>query len=335
MSTLALFALRIGVAAAVLAGCGGPQPIGTRDAMPQSSAVTAHPDRAGSASEHRAFPAKLGTSGENLLYVADGMSKVKVFSFPQGKLVGALNGISKALGLCSDASGNVYVTEDTNEVLEYAHAGTSPIKTLSARGATSCSWDPSTGNLAVVEYPYSIGIYSTSGAIKTYTDYNFLRFNYCAYDDKGDLFITGEAIGANTYALAEFNGETFTTINLSAKVYVDDLQWDGKYLAIDDFYQTGEINRVRVSGSSGIIEHTTTLTGTFYGYWTWLQGGKFISPIYTRRDHDSVLELWSYPSGGKPTKKLPSKDLKRDGDIRGITVSVGSSATVARHQSYK
>ncbi|MGA8325404.1 MAG: hypothetical protein WB757_04910 [Candidatus Cybelea sp.] len=228
------------------------------------------------------------------------------------------------------------MTEDTNEVLEYAHGGTSPINTLSAHAAISCSWDPSTGNLAVVERPYSIAIYANaSGTAKTYTDYNFREFNYCAYDDKGDLFITGQINGPNPYALAEFNGGTFTTINLNERVYLEDLQWDGKYLAIDDFYQTGQINRVHVSGSSGIIERTITLTGTFYGYWTWLQGGTFISPISTEGDHDSVLEFWSYPSGGKPTKKLPSKGFKRNGDIRGITVSVASSATGFRHQSYK
>ncbi|MGA8325405.1 MAG: hypothetical protein WB757_04915 [Candidatus Cybelea sp.] len=81
---LSPYALAIGAAAALLAGCGGSQPpIGPPGATVQSRAVAAYPDRAGSASVHRAFPVKLGTSGEDLLYVADGvsdgMSKVKVF----------------------------------------------------------------------------------------------------------------------------------------------------------------------------------------------------------------------------------------------------------------
>jgi hypothetical protein len=253
---------------------------------------------------------------------------VFVFTYPKVKPVGKLS-VSGAWGLCSDTNGNVFVTLDSGAVVEYAHGGTTPINTLSARGAWSCSWDPSTGNLAVVERPNSIAIFSgATGTAQTYTDASFNEFNYCAYDDKGNLFATGQVNGPYQYALAEFDtgSGSFTTIPLNEKVdFLEDLQWDGKYLAIDDFYETGKIDRVKVSGRSGIIERTTNLGGAeFYGFWTWLQNGTFISPIYTGSHDDKMMDFWSYPSGGNPIKKLRPSDFKSR-TIHGIAVSVAPS----------
>jgi hypothetical protein len=291
-----------------LAGCGAA---GTTSSVP-SGAMT------------QSWAHQMSGSSGDLLYVAVGRTDVFVFSYPEVKLVGDLS-VSEAWGLCSDKNGNVFVTEDSG-VLEYAHGGTSPINTLSAHGAYSCSWDPSTGNLAVVERPFSIAIFKgANGTPQTYTDTSFLHFSYCAYDGKSNLFVTGEPTGPYSYALAELDigSGSFKTITLNKKLdYLEDLQWDGKYLAIDDFYGTGTINRVQVSGSSGTIESTTSLGGAqFYGYWTWLQDGTFISPIYTG-GQGKKMGFWSYSSGGKPTKKLPRSDFKSNGPIRGITVSV-------------
>jgi hypothetical protein len=254
---------------------------------------------------------------------------VYVLSYPKGKLVGILSVSSRPWGLCSDTHGNVFVTENSGAVVEYAHGGTSPISTLGARGAGSCSWDPTTGNLAVVEHPYSIAIFThASGTATTYTDSSVREFNSCAYDDKGNLFITGQVNGPYQYALTELDtgSGTFKTITLNKRVdFLDDLQWDGKYLAVNDFYETGTIYRVQVSGSSGTIKGTTSLgDAQFYGYWTWLQNGTFISPIYTGYDRDSLMDFWSYPSGGNPKKKLPHRVGNRR--ISGVTVSVAPSA---------
>jgi hypothetical protein len=288
------------------AGCGAAGTTVPLGAMPQSRAH------------------QMSGSSRDLLYVGAGANRVFVLAYPEGKLVGSLSISSRPWGLCSDTDGNVFVTEDSG-VLEYAHGGTNPINTLSAHGAFSCSWDPSTGNLAVVERPFSIAIFKgAKGNPQTYTDTNFFNFNYCAYDDKGNLFVTGEQHGPYTYALAELDTGSggFTPITLNERVdYLDDLQWDGKYLAIDDFYGTGTIDRVQVSGSSGTIKATTNLGGAqFYGYWTWLQNGTFISPIYTGYDKNSLMDFWSYPSGGNPKKELPHRVGGRR--IWGVTVSV-------------
>ncbi len=299
------------------AGCGGAA---TTSAVPQNAMAQSR--------SHQMS----GSSGD-LLYVGAGVNRVYVLSYPEGKLVGRLSLSSRPGGLCSDTDGNVFVTEDSGAVVEYAHGGTSPINALGARGAVSCSWDPTTGNLAVVERPYSIAIFTdASGTATTYTDSSVREFNYCAYDDKGNLFITGQVNGPYQYALTELDtgSGSFKTITLNERVdFLDDLQWDGKYLAIDDFYYTGTIYRVQVSGSSGTIEASTSLGGAqFFGFWTWLQNGTFISPIDTGHDTDSLMDVWSYPSGGNPKKKLPHRVGNRR--IWGVAVSVAPSRSQRR-----
>jgi hypothetical protein len=125
-SSVSRYASGLCLAIALLAGCGGSQPpIGAPGTMPQSHAIATHADRGTSWMLPEA-------KSDDLLYVAQAGDRegVWVFSFPQGKLLGKLIGISDAFGLCSDGSGNVFVTEadaGEGEVLEYAHGGTSPL----------------------------------------------------------------------------------------------------------------------------------------------------------------------------------------------------------------
>lgn len=317
--------------ASLLAGCGGSQsPSALTQAFSPNANVQAHRDS-------WMLP---GSSSGDLMYVAQGRKGVWIFSFPQGQLVGHITGtgLIQAAGLCSDNSGNVFVTEyEANDVLEYAHGGTSPINTLPSNEPVSCSWDPSTGNLAVVEQYQYVAIYlNARGAGKGYADSGLLNVTYCAYDDKSNLFIDGEEIGRD--GLAKFKNGTFTPISLNESVEIlQDLQWDGKYLAIDDFYaKTGEhkIYRVQVSGSHGRIVRKVNLGGArLYSYWTWLQDGTFLSPIDTGGHDDRALDLWSYPSGGKPIMKFPRKDFAYNGPIRGVTISVPPSSVRTRHQT--
>jgi len=84
----------------------------------------------------------------------------------------------------------------------YAHGGASPIATLSDSGYDpyACSFDPSTGNLAVANYstylggssPGNVAVYpSARGDPTDYTDDELWRYFNCGYDNKGDLFLDG------------------------------------------------------------------------------------------------------------------------------------------------
>ena len=139
-ATLIRCALSDCVAAAMLAGCGGSQPpIGAPGAMPQTSALATHADRGKSSMLPEA-------RSEDLLYASnqgDASSEygdVLIFAYPEGKLVGTLTGFSAFVqSLCSDRSGNVFVTASTTDlsqgyVYEYSHGGTQPVATLSDQG---------------------------------------------------------------------------------------------------------------------------------------------------------------------------------------------------------
>ncbi|MGC2408360.1 MAG: hypothetical protein WA431_18295, partial [Candidatus Cybelea sp.] len=212
MRTFAQPALTISLAAALLVGCGASQsPIGAPGAMPQSGA-TATDDRDGSWMSPQA-------KSDDLLYVSGwccySHDDIYVFSYPDGQLVGMLGNLDVPTGLCTDKLGDIYVAEqDAQLILEYAHGGIKPIKTLTAdNGApVTCSIDPTTGNLAVAdEIGYSsvgccsgfIAIYANaSGLPMKYTAPNIYYYDSCVYDDRGNLYTDGKnsSMGGPFYA---------------------------------------------------------------------------------------------------------------------------------------
>jgi hypothetical protein len=314
------YALSSCVAAAMLSGCGGSQPpLGSPGAMTQSRAITTH------AAHGKSW--MLPDVTDKLLYVAVGNDDVSVLSYPQGNLVGKL-AVSQAWGLCSDTNGDVFVTEYyQGQVVEYAHGGTSPINTLVPPGQPlDCSSDPTTGNLAVVLHGINtIAIFQgAQGTPQTYTDSDFAYFDYCAYDDTGRLFIDGPT-GPISAGLTDFNTKrgTFKNIRLNEDLNAGgELQWDGKYLAINSGGDPYAINQVEISRSSGKIVGTTSLIGrALRGGWSWIHGNTFIMPLHDNRR----LGFWSYPAGGKPVRVLSRADFKSKGPIRGMTVSVAPS----------
>jgi hypothetical protein len=136
------------VAAAFLAGCGGSQPsIGAPSAMAQSRASAAHADRGGSWMLPEA-------KSKDLLYVGD-IYDVTVYSYPQGKLEGHLNGFYEIGGVCVDKHSDIFVVDaGGGKIVEYAHGGKTPIQTPDSpeSNPTGCAIDPGTGNLAVAIY---------------------------------------------------------------------------------------------------------------------------------------------------------------------------------------
>ncbi len=125
-----LGALATGV---VLTGCGGSQPpIGAPGAIPQSRVAT-HAERGGAWMLPEA-------KSEDLIYVSSPdyyppsyTSNVYVYAYPSGTLVGTFTGFDNVGGLCSDADGNVWVTnavsyDSGGYVYEYGHGATNPKK---------------------------------------------------------------------------------------------------------------------------------------------------------------------------------------------------------------
>lgn len=317
MKTLELsrYALAIGAASALLAGCGGPQPpIGASGAMPQSRAIATH--------------AKRGTSwmlpdatNENLLYVSlQDLGEVRVFSFPDGHVVGSLDGFNRLGGLCSDASGDVWIG-DVDKVFEYPHGGSSPIVTLDnprhALYISGCSVDSITGDLAIANDDYgsnpgNVGVYKKAQGAPHY--YDVFQPQQCAYDGSSDLYCDADArssFGFGTYR-KPFGKNKFIKVSFDRTIEKPGgLQWDGQYLAVGDL--TSRVAyRFQVHGRKGRSRGSVTLTGA-----KWLiEFSIHDSMIAGANELGKSVMIWRYPKGG-----MPLVAIKRVHPV-GVTVSV-------------
>jgi hypothetical protein len=335
ISSSVRYALGYCLALAMLAGCGGvaqsqlaPQahfeqqngsrlPASTTSAM-QGNAMVVKPNHIRSWMDPDA-------KSKDLLYVTNpGGNEVLVYSYPQYKLVGTLGGLYYnffADGVCSDKQGNVWIVGNAGqELIEYAHGGTTPIATLSDPGyyPTACSVDPVTGNLAVANKETvnstpqqgNVAVYThATGTPTLYTDSQLFQVWFCGYDNKGNLYIDGTKGYSVTFGFAELPKGKKQLTNITLKggtiYFPGKILWDGKYVAVgDQSYQnkyptTSGI--YQTTGSGGKIVSTTPLTGSLDVAGFWIAGKSVIAP-------DIFLEninTYKYPAGGKPAKQLP------------------------------
>lgn len=315
--------LGISAAAALLAACGASfqAPSADLGVMSQSS-LAANIDRG----ESWMLPE---AKGEDLLYITNPhppASKVLVFSYPRGKLVGVLKHFGLPGAECSDKDGNVFIAD--GGIIEYAHGGEKPIQTLGYGGHESadCSSDPTTGNLAVTyDYGLSEGwvvIYRHArGTPTVYQMGNMVPFN-CGYDNAGDLFVDGQPYaGSGIFDFAELpkNGSELRLVTLDRSFsWPGPVQWDGKYITVGDTGSSpGIIYRFLVSGSKGTSVGETSLDGPQPGvaYW-WIQKKEVVAP-YGNVESPAVY-YWKYPAGGSAIKTI-TQDLVTP---LGVTISV-------------
>jgi hypothetical protein len=324
------FALSV-YAAAMLAGCGGTQPlIGTPGAMAETSALATHAGRGKSWMLPEA-------KKEDLLYATiSGCNGTCVYSYPDGKLVGTMDA-GNGGGLCADARGNVFVpsygTSSSSVIYEFAHGRTNPIATIDVPGffAASCSVDPTTGNLAV---PFlcdtsscgnanSLAIYQgAKGQPTIYQDTNVGVFAYCGYDDAGNLFADGSG-GKYVLDFAELPEGGISFLDLSVDQSISSpgqVQWDGSYITIQDEAKPGSIYQLEISGSTAITVGVTELKGlTGYSGQSWIQGHTIIVGSKPRGKRSNI-RFWPYPAGGKAYNYI--KGFSKGARVYGLTVSL-------------
>lgn len=268
-----------------------------------------------------AEPSVMNRSSGALLYISDiGAERVDVFSYPSGKRIGKLTGFREPSGLCSDAKGDVFVTDSyANEVLEFAHGGTKPIAKLEA-GAypTSCAVDPKTGNLAVTNWtaPGAHGyleIFQNASG-KPATVEALYRTFYCTYDGSGNLFVDGFASGGEAGFGEVAKGTTsFTLININGTIgWPGGMAWDGKQLVMGDQYASkfvpsnppNALYQIKIASGQAEIAKTIPLNGGIDIVQAWLQGKTLIGPDASAGD----AAFYKYPSGGNPTKFINGFD---------------------------
>ena len=329
ISRFARHALTSCLAAAILAGCGGSQPpIGAPGAMAQRPAVAAHAERS------RSWML-LEAKNEDLLYVSNQTGHDVLILSLKGKRVGKIGGLTAGVpaGLCSDASGDVFVVvfsaSNQTYIYEFAHGRTAPINTLNDDGAgIGCAVDPATGNLAVTNLSApgsrwgNIAVYAKAeGSPTTYSDANVGGYQYCTYDTGGNLFADGYSQDLVDELPA--GGTTLNEITLTQSIYPGSIQWVDSSLVVasagQDYKGEQKIYQVQVSGDIGTVSNPVTLGSRHNTHARYLQfvahGGTIIGPEWN--NGSAILGFWRYPQGGGPIKTVHP-----GGEIFGVTVSV-------------
>jgi hypothetical protein len=345
ISSWAMYALAVCTAVAILAGCNtgsqstlGPlapmqqnvaQPHSYAQSLDRVSGLTTpgqirsgHPDRRPS---WMSPDAKMST----LLYVSDqanGFNLVDVYKYGTNTLVGQLTGFQAPFGECTDMVGDVFVTDfSAQDIVEYAHAGTTPIQILSdPKGVPiGCSVDPISGNLAVSNWynngptgPIAGGVYIYQGAAgspKRYANSKVFDFWPPGYDNKGNLFLdgTGSSLDVGLYELP-VGGKSVRQISLGHTIVSGaSVQWDGKYVAVGDQAIHGKLHfgiyRVQVSGLTGKVVGSLELTGGCASkksdaIQVWIHGTTVLGPNLFC---PNTFGYWNYPAGGLPFKTIP------------------------------
>lgn len=273
---------------------------------------------------------RLSQSGD-LLY-ASAVDEVFVFSYPAGKLVQTLSGFYQAAGLCTDASGNVFVTNELGvSIEEFAHGGTIPIALLWDYGQMpdACAVDPVTGNLAVADsstvlnHGGSIAIYHKAHGWPTYVEgKSGDLFWFCTYDDAGNLFYDLQDQYAHAHLMELRRGKHKPyEIHIDKKMpQMGTVQWDGKHVTLGD-PNASVIYRLSISGTSGRVVGTSRFAATDnpgYVQYT-IYGADVVIPFGDKRRE---IGLWKYPVGGTRFKTISrfGSDI-----LFGTTVSPGSS----------
>jgi DNA-binding beta-propeller fold protein YncE len=248
-----------------------------------------------------------------LLYLSE-FSQDDVLVFQHDTVVGTLTGFNGPDGVCSDKSGNVWISNNRGaSVVEYAHGGTKPIATLKDPGVypLGCSVNPITGSVAVANFSTtasgrgSIAIYHhATGKPLILTDPDIYYMYFCGYDSAGNLYVDGlNTSGAFQFAELPRNKYKFTSITLDTTVYFPgNVQWDGKHVDVgDQMYQNSVASAVyRTDGAGGQVVGTTVLSDSqdVVGYW--IQATNLIGPDANLND----VGLYRYPIGGKATLRV-------------------------------
>ena len=243
---------------------------------------------------------------QDLLYVSN-VHDVTVYSYPQGKLEGKLNGFYYALGDCVDKAGNIWISDPGhNRMVEYAHGATKPRAVLKDEGGSGCAVDPTTGNLAVARGSIVSIFKNARGKPVSYSDPKITAYNLCGYDNKGNLFVDG-LNGSNKFQFAELvrGGSKLTNITLDQAIgWPGGVQWDGKHVAIGD-ENAPVIYQFDIAGGRGMKVGTTPLgpnARTVFQYF--IDGPTVVAPNECASSCTSDLLFFAYPAGGKATKKI-------------------------------
>ena len=217
----------------------------------------------------------------------------------EGVAVTQLKGFFDAVAVCTDSVGDLYIADDSRQVIfEYAPGGSLPINVFDDAGQepVSCAVSPLSGNLAVangsnvVVYPAS-----QSAMPVAFTTPEIASYACVGYDASGNLYVNG--YGADkSFQLATLRagGSSLATTRVASlnnrKHGAGGLAWDGEYLVLADPI-TYELYRIALQGSSGTVAHAARIRGWHdrFAVQFALWGKKLLFPL------NNKLLIFAYP----------------------------------------
>jgi hypothetical protein len=166
-----------------------------------------------------------------------------------------------------------------------------------------------------------IAVYQDAkGQPTIYRDANIDVFEYCGYDDSGNLFVDGSGKQVLNFAELPASGSSLADISIDQSIgNPGQVQWDGSYITIQDEHAPGSIYQLQVSGSTATIAGVTKLDGlTGFANESWIQSHTVL--VGTKpRGQRNIIGFWRYPEGGKSYKSIR---YKRATTVFGVTVSL-------------
>lgn len=267
-----------------------------------------------------------------LLYVSDvATNSVYVYNYRTQTLVGTLTGFLLPEGACVNARGDVWIVEEGSAV-EYAHGGSSAIKTLTTNGyGAGCAVSPD-GDLAVANTrPLSgsgsgdiqLWHHDGSGPGATYYNRECGRPRPPGYDKSGNLYVASPAfyVRHSEVCLLAVGAPKLKRIHFNSELdNPQSAQWDGTHLTLADAHFSGKgttsIYRVKELASGDLRLLGTTVLSDPCGQNN--VGQPFIvaaknTPVNHERGTAVVgvnsacnhpIDYWPYPVGGDPTSSI-------------------------------
>jgi len=344
ISRSATYAVGVLAAAALIAGCSGNASQTGAPPAPNSLSPSGH--AAGSApmgakidNAHSKFPglsafrapqrvksdrkkswvSPAAKDAPRILFISDyGDNDIDMYLLPHFKLMGTLTGFSGPQGMCSDSSGNIWITNtNTSQIYQYSRTGTL-LKTLSDPGyyPVGCAVNKTNGDLAVTNivstagYAGNVMIYpNATGSGTPITNPNQDEYFFPAYDTNGNLYVDGFS-NAFYFILSQCTSSSCSTMNVSGGTinFPGGLNWDrvNSQLEITDQECTlggSCAYATTVSGSTATVVGSSELESTTGGtcdvdqptlapFSRYIAGGCIAS--------GSTASRWAYPAGGIP-----------------------------------
>ena len=270
------------------------------------------------------------TTSAQLLYVSDVEgSVVDVYSVPTLKLVRKLKGFFQPQGECTNAAGDVWIADTGyQQLFEYAPGAGKPMATLDdyLGYPGSCAVNPVNGDLAVTNEVANSGsaqvlIYkNASGTPQAFRDKDQETDYFAAYDDAGNLYVTGETIkrafllswlraGAKTLSTIKFSGATIHEAGVA-------LWNDGDLILGDQACNGGKTSCLyvaTVSGDTAGVQRTIALADSCDVVQVALYDGALYGGNSECAKHKTGVDSWSYPGG------------ERESAVTGLHAPVGAA----------